>query len=327
MKASLRQHLLPEILAQAGTSAWAGPLSTLRYLAGGPCRRPVPPMRDFLGLAVGLDRVPWQRHAEELQAIDVRHILVRVGVWQLNRLPEFQALLRALPGIQVVIGVMQDRSSLACPGAWERALLQLVPALWPWSRCFQFGQAINRLKWGCAHVGQGLDLAERAEALLRPRFPKLQTIAPSTLDFEPLAQLRSLVHARRVRWHAASFGLYVDRRGPPEGRQYGHFDLARKIRFLASIASCSRRCAPRVWITESNWPLADTGGYAPASPEYQVDAARYADYLRRYVQIARNSGVVQRLYWWQLLATGYGLIDNRDGRRRPAWHVFRELLT
>jgi hypothetical protein len=35
---------------------------------------------------------------------------------------------------------------------------------------------------------------------------------------------------------------------------------------------------------------------------------------------------VERIYHWQLLAAGYGLVDHRDGRRRPAFHAMRTAL-
>ena len=39
------------------------------------------------------------------------------------------------------------------------------------------------------------------------------------------------------------------------------------------------------------------------------------------------SGYVERIYWWQLAAPGYGLVDSREtpGRRRPSFRAFRTL--
>ncbi|MFW5829374.1 MAG: hypothetical protein ACOCXA_03845, partial [Planctomycetota bacterium] len=285
-----------------------------------------PDLRDCLGLAAGLDRIPWQRQATELRAIGVRLVLLRIGVWQLQRLDDFLALVQALPQCRFCICIMQDRACLTHATRWEDSLLRIVGSFRPFTREFQCGQAINRLKWGCAHVGEGLELARRAEAVLRPRWPELRLIAPSILDFEPLAQMRCHLHLQAIRWHAAAAALYVDRRGGPEARQYGAFDVRRKIRLWADTVACSRRCAPRLWITESNWPLRGAGPHAPACPDYQVDEATYDRYMRAYLTTSLASGLVERVYWWQLMATGYGLIDPRDGRRRPAWWSFKGLL-
>jgi len=54
-----------------------------------------------------------------------------------------------------------------------------------------------------------------------------------------------------------------------------------------------------------------------------------ADYLVRYYLLALGTGLVERVFWWQLLARGYGLIaPEAEGalRRRPAWFALRTLI-
>jgi hypothetical protein len=58
-----------------------------------------------------------------------------------------------------------------------------------------------------------------------------------------------------------------------------------------------------------------------------VDEPTQADYLARYLLATLGTGLVERVYWWRLVARGYGLIaPERDGtlRRRPS---FRALAT
>ncbi len=56
-----------------------------------------------------------------------------------------------------------------------------------------------------------------------------------------------------------------------------------------------------------------------------VDEETQADYLARYYLLALASGMVERVYWWQLVAKGYGLVDPTGLRRRPAFHALATL--
>jgi len=120
--------------------------------------------------------------------------------------------------------------------------------------------------------------------------------------------------------------LYVDRRGAPENKQIG-FDTLGKVTLARAIAETSRSVGPRSWITEVNWPLFE-GAHAPAGAEVAVGEPEQADYLTRYYLQTLASGMVERVYWWQLVAKGYGLVDrNEDGstRRRAAFSALRTL--
>ena len=59
------------------------------------------------------------------------------------------------------------------------------------------------------------------------------------------------------------------------------------------------------------------------SPEQQ------ADYLVRYFLQALGPGAVERVFWWQMIAKGYGLVDPvgpGELRRRPAFDAFRTMI-
>jgi hypothetical protein len=47
-----------------------------------------------------------------------------------------------------------------------------------------------------------------------------------------------------------------------------------------------------------------------------------------YFSIAKSSGKVSKVFWHQLIAPGYGLVDNRDGkiRKTKAFYEFKKLL-
>ena len=106
------------------------------------------------------------------------------------------------------------------------------------------------------------------------------------------------------------------------------FDTVDKVTLAAAIAETGRLVGRRAsWVTEVNWPLRE-GPHSPAGRSVSVDEETQADYLARFYLLAQGSGYVERVYWWQLAAPGYGLIDTRDGarRRRPAFDAFRTMV-
>jgi hypothetical protein len=83
-----------------------------------------------------------------------------------------------------------------------------------------------------------------------------------------------------------------------------------------------------IYITETNYPLQETGKYAPTSKHERVDEAAYTAYMVRYYLLAASTRQVKTVYWHQLIAPGYGLIDNREGiRKREAFTAFAFMRT
>jgi hypothetical protein len=54
-----------------------------------------------------------------------------------------------------------------------------------------------------------------------------------------------------------------------------------------------------------------------------------ADYLVRYYILCLASGLIERVFWWQLVAPGYGLVDSRgkNWRRRPAFKAYQTMVS
>jgi hypothetical protein len=50
--------------------------------------------------------------------------------------------------------------------------------------------------------------------------------------------------------------------------------------------------------------------------------------MQDYIKIAKDTNKIDKLYWHQLVAPGYGLVDNRDGvvRKTLAFYKFKQLL-
>jgi hypothetical protein len=317
-----------EYVVTALTALLASPALLFRYASprrltalSAPC--------DFVGLSVS----PHPLHNDQVEAmvdeLGVHRLLVRVPSWEVDRLDDYARFVERFADRQVLINVLQHRQDVLRPAQWRRSLEAIFERLGHLAGEFQIGNAVNRTKWGCMHSGEYLRLLEIAEEV-RAGYPGLRLAGSSVIDFEPLVTLRTLINRRRFHLDAVSAALYVNRRGAPTGRQYGLFDFERKLRLIGAIVSLANRAEPRLWITEVNWPLLGTRPYTPNSgrPETTVDEPTQARYLEDYYRIAWHSGLVERVYWWQLIAPGYGLVDSRGGalRKRPSFDAFRRLL-
>ncbi len=331
-KRPLRRLAAGEYVRTAATALAGLPLVAAAALQARPARSGTPPA-DFLGVGAPTT-FDAGRDADQLALLaelGARRVLVRAPVWQRRRLGHLEwwcAEVRRITGNPVVVAVLQDRASVCAPRRWQADLADLFSALGPHAEAFQLPQAPNRTKWGCYHLGDALDLLEAAQRVRR-RFPDVRLAGPAVIDFEPGPLLRLLLNRRRFSLDVATALLYVDRRGAPENGQYGLFDFAAKLRFTAAAVRASPRVvrgAP-LWITELNWPLLGTDIWTPTSDDECVDEETAAAYLERSYRIAWTSGAADRLYWWQLVAPGYGLVDARGPwRRRPAFAALRRLL-
>lgn len=313
------------------TAALRFPLVTWRFLTMRP-RRPLPDPGRFIGLGVSPDPRFGSAVMEMLDELGVREVLVRVPSWETDRLDPYMSFVEQLTGSgrSVLINILQDRESVEQPRLWFDRVYRILDALSPITQDFQIGNAVNRRKWGCSHSGDYLDLLETAQSL-RAAFPRVRLIGSSVIDFEPLVTFRTLWNRRQYHLDAVSALLYVNRRGSPTTRQYYLFDLYNKLRMINAVVSTGNRNDPRLWITETNWPLLDTKPYTPNSghPDRTVDEPTQADYLKQYYRIAYETGWVEKVYWWQLISPGYGLVDYRGGtlRKHPSFYALAELLS
>ncbi len=206
-------------------------------------------------------------------------------------------------------------------------MAELAETFAPYGRQFQIGQAVNRSKWGIWTHQEYVDLYLAAAEIFR-RYPGVELMGPAVIDFE-FQSILALVDRRDPDLHfdIVSSLLYVDRRGAPENRQMG-LDTVGKVTLLRAIADVGRCSSSRCWITEVNWPLWE-GPHSPAGKTVSVGEEEQADYLVRYYLLALGTGLVERVYWWRLIARGYGLVaPASDGslRRRPAWRALRTLI-
>ncbi len=285
--------------------------------------------RPWGGIGVALR--PYEADPESLlgavEELGVGPVLLRLHPWQQEHGPEEALAARlAEAGHELTFALPQTRALVRDPARWRAAVEELAERFRPYGSRFQVGQAINRSKWGVWKHGEYLELAAVACEILR-RHPDTEVLGSAVIDFEPHATAGVLNRRRpNVRFDAVAHLLYVDRRGAPENRQLG-LDTTGKITLLHAIAETARNSAGRSWITEVNWPLWE-GPHSPAGRDVAVDERTQADYLARYYLLALATGLVERVFWWQLVARGYGLLDVGDAglRRRPAFYAMRTLV-
>ena len=253
--------------------------------------------------------------------------LVRLASWERRNedLAAREALVRGLRdrGVDVLLALLQRRADVLDPGSWRAFLEEAFGRFAPLVSAFEIGHAWNRTKWGVWDHREYLSLAEPAFELA-PRFG-VKLAGPAVIDFEFHLYAVTLP---RLPFDAVTSLLYVDRKGAPENGQCG-WTAEKKLALLkAAVDTAARPGAGRgLWITEVNWPLAGTGAFSPAAGKPNVSEDEQADFLVRYYVPCLASGHAERVYWWQLVAPGYGLVDDRESpwRRRPAFRAFAEL--
>jgi tRNA A-37 threonylcarbamoyl transferase component Bud32 len=297
-------------------------------------------MNGRIGLSCNLERDRFEKERRWLEPLGPLPLMVRLYHHENSAAQRFaQDAIRKLQaeGHRITVAMVQDRRAIQFPASWQAFVEQAGGALSGFVEGFEVGHAINRVKWGVWNY-------EEYRSLISPfkdwqhRFPQIPLMGPAGIDFEYPRVLPLLDQWPDASLTAFSHHLYVDRRGAPENQQAG-YDTVAKLAMARAMARVHPACAERVVVSEVNWPLKGTGVWSPVGSPYQspgarlndpsVDEESYADFMRRYFLLALCSGMAEQVYWWNLAAHGFGLIDDRDPggwRPRPAYHVFKELV-
>jgi hypothetical protein len=262
---------------------------------------------------------------KNLEEIGVEKVLVRIPSWEQDKLDGFEKFIGMLNqnGFEVLIALLQQRADVMRPQKWAGFLDEVFSRFSKTCSYFEAGHAWNRTKWGIWDFKEYLNLAYTAVSLSRKH--KVKLVGPAVIDFEfhlypPVLE--------EITFDKVSSLLYVDRMGAPENKQFG-WDTQRKVALLKAVVDgCTQKENP-LWITEVNWPLEGTGKYSPAAGKPNVSESEQADYLVRYYILCLASGYIERIYWWQLVAPGYGLIDSREKRwrKRVSFYAYKTLVS
>ena len=287
-------------------------------------RKPVT-NENFFTMGVDFER---EKEAAQkmLDELDVKSILVRHKLWEMEKLPLLQAFMEENSQRHITLKIMQDREHIEDPKLLRRDLYTLFSTLN--ADIYEIGTTINRAKWGFFSVREYLRFFKVAYDLKKEHFPHITLIGSGVIDFEFHWSVHTLFNFCKCRYDGISALLYVDRRGAPEKTQLG-FNLSDKIALLSSLVTLSPKTKNRIYITETNWPLQNTAPYAPTSEHECVDETTYAAYMVRYHLLAYASAQIEYVAWHQLIAKGYGLVDydetNKKLRKREAYFAYKAL--
>lgn len=282
--------------------------------------------RYFFGLSVTLDHEP-ELSVAMIEELGVNAVLIRIPLWEMERLDEYVAFCHRFKAKEITINIMQDREHIEDHKRLKQDCYRIFDALHDLVARFQVGTTINRAKWGFFGVDEYLKFYKVVYQLRNRHFKAIQLIGPSVIDFEYHFTAHALFNRHKIYFDGLSALLYVDRRGAPEHTQMG-FSLFDKIRLQRAMMMLSAKVGSRFYITETNWPISNTAPYAPTSEHECVSEEDYALYMLRYYLLSFASQQVDTVFWHQLIAPGYGLIDSREGiRKRLAYEVFKTMVS
>jgi hypothetical protein len=270
---------------------------------------------NLFGVGVSLERGSTQ--FDLVEELGIEHVLIRFPLKHMHRISEYREFAAEFRrrGKTILLNILQTRAHIINSNLLERDIALVFRVFQDLTDEFQIGNAINRLKWGFASPGEYLEFYKVAQQVRDSDFPTIKLIGPAVIDFEYHFTIRALFNRYKLKFDRLSALLYVDRNGSPDSSQFGIFNTDRKIRLLESLRALSNKVKwDGIYITEVNWPLKGTAPYAPTSEAECVEMEEYCQYMRRYYEIAAATKCIRRVYWHQLIAPGYGLVDNREQR-------------
>ena len=284
---------------------------------------------EFYGIGVNLDKGEIQH--ELVEELGVKNLIIRFPLWDIKNIDlyvEFAQKFNKTTKKNILLNIIQDRQNIQNPKLLKENLELIFTKFTTLVNEYQIATTINRAKWGFFSVQEYLNFYKVAQDLKEEKYPNIKLLGPSVIDFEYYYNVRAMFNFQNIKYDIVSSLLYVDRRGSPRNTQYGFFDTKNKIDLLYSLVKLSNKCKNEIYITEVNWPISNTAPYAPTSEKECVSLEDYTKYMLDYFKIARDSKKIKRVYWHQLVAPGYGLVDNRDGKivKYPQFYAFKEMI-
>lgn len=281
---------------------------------------------DFFCLGVDFERNP-KETLEMIEELGIERILLRVKLWEMEKLPLLKDFILLCKDKKITIKILQDREHVEDLALLQKDLETIFTALNQHVDIFEIGSTINRAKWGFFSVDEYNSFYQTAYDFKISKFPHIKLIGSGVIDFEYHFTAHTLFNLFKYHYDGVAALLYVDRRGAPENIQMG-FNLQDKISLLSTMVWLSPKSNHELHITETNWPISGTAPYAPTSERECVSEELYADYMLRYYLLAFASQQVDSVSWHQLIAPGYGLVDNREGiKKRSAYETYKFMIS
>ncbi len=288
---------------------------------------------DSFGLCVNIDRpIESQKSISNIELIamidelSVENILVRIPLADFENIENYISFIEQLKDKDVLVCVLQDRQHVIDKHLTKKRLDFIFSKLEGIAEVFQIGNSINRKKWAFLSMDEYFSFFKIAYDLKKNKFPKIKLLGSNIIDFDIPFFSRSVFHLKSIFYDGIAAQLYVDRRGGPEQKQYG-FDTLNKIRAYKAMARASKKTSNEMYITEVNWPLNGMKNWAPAE-NFLIDESLQSSYLVRYYLLMLATGKVKKCFWHQLVAPGYGLVNNLDEKikKRDAYYCFQNLI-
>lgn len=282
---------------------------------------------DFYGLCINLDKGDIQK--ELIDELGIKSLQIRVFLSDIKNIDDYVQFAKSMGSDKnILITVIQSREHIENIELLQNDIKVVFAKFSSITNEFMIGNTINRIKWGFVSVEEYLEFFQIVQRVRDKKFPTIKLIGSSVIDFEYHFTIRTLFNSFQIHFDKVASLLYVDRRGGPKNTQYGIFDLKNKIEFLDTIIKSSNQCENEIYITETNWPLKGTAPYAPTSEKECVGEEEYTKFMLEYFSIAKQTGKISKIYWHQLIASGYGLVDNRDGqiRKTKAFYAFKKMI-
>ena len=326
-KKSLRKGYFFDFLKLLGTNSLYFPYLFFKFFLTKNRETVIQDEKSFYGLCVNLDKGDIQHTLVE--ELGVKSLQIRVFLDDMENIDTYVSFAEKF-GLdkEILVTIIQDRAHIEDPLLLEKDIETLFDRFQHISSEYQIGNAINRIKWSFVSMEEYLRFYETVQKVRDEKFTSLKLIGSSVIDFEYHMTIRTLFNAYKIHYDKFSSLLYVDRRGSPQNKQMGIFDLKNKIEFLDTIVRSASKTEDHIYLTEVNWPLSGTAPYAPTSEKECVDEKVYTQYMLVYFDIAKKTGKIEKVFWHQLIAPGYGLVDDRDGqlRKRDAFYTFKNMI-
>ncbi|OCL89932.1 hypothetical protein [Arcobacter porcinus] len=289
--------------------------------------------QEIIGIGVNLDKDDGKNTQQDLiEELGIRNLIIRVPLSDIKNIDSYVKFANSFninSKKNILINIIQNRENIENLDILKDNIEDIFTKFDGISDEFQIGTTINRLKWEFFSVKEFMEFYLIAQEIKDEKFPNIKLLGPSVIDFEYYYNARAMFNMKKIKYDITSALLYVDRRGAPQNKQYGIFDLKNKIDMLFSLVKLSpKTLSDDIYITETNWPIKNTAPYAPTSEKECVKNEEYTKYMIDYFNIAKDSKKIKRVYWHQLIAPGYGLVDNRDGKieKYQQFYALKELL-
>lgn len=270
-----------------------------------------------MGITIGTDK-------KLVDELGVKELLIRLPLSDIENLQKYKTFIEQFEDYNILVNIMQDRRHVEDKTLLKKSINSIFETL-PIKE-YQIGNAINRKKWAFFTMDEYLIFYKTVQDIRDEKFKEIKLIGSSVIDFEYHFSLRTLFNFYKIHYDTFSTLLYVDRRGSPENSQMG-LDLVKKIKLLYAMVSLSPKSSNKIIITETNWPISNTAPYAPTSEKECVSLEDYALYMVQYYLLSLSTGMIEKVYWHQLIAPGYGLVDNREGLEKyPAFEAYKTMF-